>query len=162
MSIKRWCECMFKKLFNTKIKLFANKHSPHSSKCKPSWYKSVLELFPISIKTKPFLLHISTIFSLTFLITVYGSLLIKAIPETKRSITSNDLHLLTMLAKFDIRLTVLLDDLSFSRSFIPTCNIELRITIFYLLLKVPPHSYSSDGTSLKNNHFFDYTVVRVT
>ena len=39
---------MFKKLFNTKIKLFANKHLPRSSKCKPSWYKSMLEMFPLS------------------------------------------------------------------------------------------------------------------
>ena len=46
--------------------------------------------------------------------TVYGSLLLKAIPETKRSITLNDLHLLTMLTKFDTRLSVLLGDLSFS------------------------------------------------
>ena len=84
MSIKGWCVCMFKKLFNTKIKFFANKHLPRSSKCKPSWYKSMLEMFPLSIKTIPFFLHISTIFSLTFLITVYGSLLLKAIPETKR------------------------------------------------------------------------------
>ena len=77
--------CMFKKLFNTKIKFFANKHLPRSSKCKPSWYKSMLEMFLLSIKTKPFFVYISTIFSLTFLIIMCGSLLLKAIPETKTS-----------------------------------------------------------------------------
>ena len=40
--------------------------------------------------------------------------MLKAVPETKRSITLNDLHLLTMLTKFDTRLSVLLGDLSFS------------------------------------------------
>ena len=69
MSIKGWCVCIFKKSFNTNIKFFANKHLPRSNKCKPSLYISKLEIF----------LHISTIFSLTFLITVYGSLLLKAI-----------------------------------------------------------------------------------
>ena len=120
MSIKGWCECMFKKLFNTKIKFFANKYLPRSSKCTSFWYKSILEIFPLSIKTIPFFLHISTIFSLTFFMTVYGSLLLKAIPETKRSITPNNLHLLTMLTEFDTRLSVLLGDLSFSRSFTST------------------------------------------
>ena len=110
MSIKGWCECIFKNLFNTKIKFFVNKHLPRSSKCQPSWYKSILEIFPLSIKTIPFFLHISAICSLTFLMTVYGSLLLKAIPETKRSIILNDLHLLTMLTKFDTRLSVLLGD----------------------------------------------------
>ena len=65
---------MFKQLLNTKIKLFANNHLPRFSKCKPSWYKSMLEMFTLSIKTIPFFLHISTIFSLTFLTTAYGSL----------------------------------------------------------------------------------------
>ena len=125
MSIKGWCVCMFRKLFNTKIKFFANKHLPLSSKRKSSWYKSILEIFPLSRKTIPFLLQISTIFLLTFLITVYGSLLLKAIQETKRFITPNDLHLLTMLTRLDTRLSVLLGDLSFSRSFTPTCNIAL-------------------------------------
>ena len=84
MSIKGWCVCMFKKLLNTKIKLFADKHLPRSSKCKPSWYiRNILEIFPLSIKIIPFFLHISTMFLLTFLITVYGSRLLKAISETK-------------------------------------------------------------------------------
>ena len=105
---------MFRKLFTTKIKLFANKCLPRSSKCKPSWYKSMYTMNPcIPI---PFFLHISTIFSLTFLITAYGSLLLKAIPETKRSITPKDLYLLTNLTKYDTRSSVLLGDLSFSRS----------------------------------------------
>ena len=116
---------MFEKLFNTKIKFFANKHLPRASKSKQFWYKSKLQMFPLSITTIRFFLHISTIFSLTFLITVHESLLLKAIPETKRSITTKNLHLLTMLTKFDTRLSVLLDDLLFSRSVTPTCNIAL-------------------------------------
>ena len=85
----------------------------------------MLETFPLSIKTIPFFLHISTIFSLTFLITLYGSLLLKAILEKKGSITPKDLHLLTISTKFDTRSSVLLGDLLFSRSFTSTCNIAL-------------------------------------
>ena len=122
MSIKWWRECMFKKLINTKIQFFANINIYRSNKCELFWYKYILDIFPLSI---PFLSHISTIFSLALSITVYESLLLKVIPETKRSIISKDLHLLTLLIKLDTRLSVLLDDLSiiYSRSFTPTCNI---------------------------------------
>ena len=108
MSIKWWRECMFKKLINTKIQFFANINIYRSNKCELFWYKYILDTFPLSI---PFLSHISTIFSLALSITVYESLLLKVIPETKRSIISKDLHLLTLLIKFDNRLSVLLDDL---------------------------------------------------
>ena len=60
MSIKGSCVCIFKKLFNTKMKFFA-KHLPDFSKCKPSWYKSILKIFPLSVRIIPFFLHISTI-----------------------------------------------------------------------------------------------------
>ena len=83
MSLKGWCECMRKKIFNTKIKLLANKHLPRSSKCKPSWYKSTLEVFLLSIKTIPFLLHVSIFFSLIFLITVYESF-VKSDPRNEK------------------------------------------------------------------------------
>ena len=68
----------------------------------------MLEMFPLSIKTIPFFLHVSTIFSLNFLVTVYGSLFLKAIPKTKRFITPKDLHLLAILTKLDARSSVLL------------------------------------------------------
>ena len=51
--------------------------------------------------------------------------LLKAILETKGFITPKDLHLLTMLTKFDTRSSVLLGDLLFSRSFTPTYNVAL-------------------------------------
>ena len=89
--------CMLKGLFNTKIKLFSDKQLPRSRKCQRSWCKSILEIFPLSIKSILLLLGISTIFSLTFLITVYGSLFLKAIQKTKRStFTVDDLHLLNL------------------------------------------------------------------
>ena len=53
---------MFKKLFNIKVKFFANKHLPRFIKCKPSWCKSMLEMFPLSTKTIPFFLHIYNFF----------------------------------------------------------------------------------------------------
>ena len=76
---------MFKKLFNRTIKFFAKKHLPHFSKCKPSWYKSKLEIFPLSIKTMLFYNFFINLFNNS----VWASLL-KAIPETKRFITPND------------------------------------------------------------------------
>ena len=50
---------MFKKLFNTKIKLFANKHLPRSSKCKPSWYKSMLNQC-INPYINPYQIHVKS------------------------------------------------------------------------------------------------------
>lgn len=91
-----------------------------------------------------------------------------------------------MLTKFDTRfsVTVLLGDLSFSRSFAIShyhknllltlaqhnvtfplyCNqkkIRISINTFYLSIKVH-HFYSSDDTFLKNDHFFGNTVFRIT
>ena len=120
MPIKGWCMCMFKKLFNIKMKLFGNKYLPCSSKFKPSWYRFILDLFPLSIKTLPFFISISVIFSLTFLITVYEGHFLKVIQHKKRSINPNNFYLLTMLIIFDTRLSVLLSDLLFSSPFTPT------------------------------------------
>ena len=106
----------------------------------------MLEMFPLSIKTKPFFLHISTIFSLTFVITAYWRLLLKAIPETERSITPKDLHLSTILTKLDTRSSVLLGDLLFSRSFTPACNIAHHKNLFLMLVQynVNPYNYNQE------------------
>lgn len=82
-------------------------------------------MLPLPIKIISWYVHTSAIFSYTFLINEYGSPLLKAIPKANKFFTTNNLHFLTMLTRFDVRLSVLFGDLSLSKSFTPTCTIAV-------------------------------------
>ena len=60
---------------------------------------------------------------------------IKGNSGTNKFFTPNDLHFLTMLTRFDARLSVLFDDLLFSNSFTPTCTIT--VSLYPLTLAQP-------------------------
>lgn len=68
-------------LFNTEIKLLAKKRLHLSIKWNPSRYESLLEVLLLSIKIISWFLSMSSVLSLVFLISEYGSLCLKAIPE---------------------------------------------------------------------------------
>ena len=78
------------------------------------------------------------------------------IQETKRSITPSDLHLLTMLTRFDTRLSGLISYLSFSRSFTPTCNIALPSkpvsNVGSIYVRFPCH-YNQEKILTSHSHF---------